>query len=110
MFTIVQLIVYSQTMTTIIHYLHILIPFFYSIIAFQFLIAFNSCKKDKKAKKSLLYLVFIFVMCMISGYLSDLINLNKIFVLTAHVILIISCILFILTNQSNVIVKALKDD
>lgn len=95
-------------MIHLIHFMHGIIPILYLIIAMQFFYAFNQKNVPPKAKHALMSLVIIFITCGICGYVLDLHN-NSYIVLFFHSLLIISCIVFVSTNQASIVVNTMHE-
>ena len=83
----------------------------YLIIARQvYILAKPLIKKRVKGVKSLLYLMFVFVQCGLSGYASRLFSLGIEAIIGMHAILALVTILYVFSGQNRILVKALIDD
>lgn len=79
----------------------------YLIIAFQFKGLIKS-HWNREAKRALLYLIWIFVLCAASWYLPAIVPVPHIIALISHIALILVSIVYIITNQARHIANALK--
>lgn len=83
----------------------------YSVIAFQFAhAAMHYRTRNRRAVRAFGLMVFVFVLCAVSGYLDNLVNMPHWLHTGLHVGLIVVSLLFAARNQTLVIIQALKDD
>ena len=83
----------------------------YLMIARQvYILAKPLIKKRVKGVRSLLYLMFVFAQCGLTGYASRLLGLGIEAIIGMHVILAIVTTLYVFSGQNRILVKALTDD
>lgn len=78
----------------------------YLIIAFQF---WSLLSSSGKAKKALLELISIFILCSVCGYLSRIVLIPVWLLNGLHCVLILFTYAFVFRHQASEIVKALND-
>lgn len=83
----------------------------YSVIAIQFAhAALHYRTRNRRAVRAFGLMVFVFVLCAVSGYLDNLVTMPHWLHNALHVALIASSLVFVVRNQALLIIKALQDD
>ena len=83
----------------------------YSVIAIQFAhAALHYRTRNRRAVRAFGLMVFVFVLCAVSGYLDNLVNMPHWLHKGLHVGLIVASLVFVFRNHALVIIQALKDD
>ena len=91
--------------------LDILTVTIYGIIAIQFgLAAGNYRTRNRKAVRAFGLMIFIFVLCAVSGYLDNVLLMPEWLHVSANGALILFSVWFVVRNQALVIIQALRDD
>ena len=105
------LITQGFTAHDVLDALMLLICVLYFIIAWQiFTLAKPLIKKRVKGVKSLLCLIAVFAQCGLTGYALRLFGLGIEAIIAMHVILAIVTILYVISGQGRILIKALTDD